>query len=417
MAAAAANRVLDVPEAQVAIDFFDDEAFHWHHRLLLVRGAPGHWITCSPDHELEYMNLTSHRVVPLTRGGTIPERIRGNFYMFDEMDDDDLVRIRVEALQLARVVGIDTAAAAAGVPAVPDQWIVADTAHEKFGEPIRLDLAGDPSRFIMKDAIGMANIGDADDDWVAIENVALDDHISRTSAKQAGPGRDACLLPIKRTHRGVRRSSLSDALGQFQTVAQDDWLFREPRSLTEFLEGIEATRLDLPAYHGHWIKRSGVHPKVSVAVEFGNILEVLRHLICYDQLDVSNVTGAELIARRALQIQRAVRQNPRQPSFEGLEAMLSTALGESGGVVTSKFDEFKANEQKNTAATLKQQRLWREERDHEVKRTGASAYRQHGGSTVVIEKASPADGGDGAARGRGRGRGRSRKEAGGAQAA
>ena len=28
MAAAAANRVLDVPESQVAIDFFDDEVYH-----------------------------------------------------------------------------------------------------------------------------------------------------------------------------------------------------------------------------------------------------------------------------------------------------------------------------------------------------------------------------------------------------
>ena len=130
MAAAATNRVLDVPESQVAIDFFDDEAYHWHHRLLLVRGAPGHWITCSPDHELEYMNLSSHRVVPLTRGGLIPDRIRGNFYMFDEIDDEDLARIRAEALQLARVVGIDFTAAAAGVPAAPDKWIVADTAHE-----------------------------------------------------------------------------------------------------------------------------------------------------------------------------------------------------------------------------------------------------------------------------------------------
>ena len=106
---------------------------------------------------------------------------------------------------------------------------------------------------------------------------------------------------------------------------------------TEFLEGVEATGLDLPAYHGHWIKRSGVHPKASVAAEFGNILQVLRHFICYDQLDVTDVAGAELIARRALQIQRAVRQNPRQPSLEGLEATLSTALAESGGVVTSSW--------------------------------------------------------------------------------
>ena len=186
MAAAAANRVLDVPESQVAIDFFDDEVYHWHHRLLLVRGAPGHWITCSLDHELKYMNLSSHRVVPLTRGGIIPERICGNFYMFDEIDNEDLSRLRSEALQLARVVGIDLTAAAAGVPAAPDRWIVADTAHEKFGLPIRSDLSADTTRFITRETekVGLANIGGTDDDWVAIENVAQTDHDSWTSSKQ-----------------------------------------------------------------------------------------------------------------------------------------------------------------------------------------------------------------------------------------
>ena len=186
MAAAAANRVLDVPESQVAIDFFDDEVYHWHHRLLLVRGAPGHWITCSLDHELKYMNLSSHRVVPLTRGGIIPERICGNFYMSDEIDNEDLSRLRSEALQLARVVGIDLTAAAAGVPAAPDRWIVADTAHEKFGLPIRSDLSADTTRFITRETekVGLANIGGTDDDWVAIENVAQTDHDSWTSSKQ-----------------------------------------------------------------------------------------------------------------------------------------------------------------------------------------------------------------------------------------
>ena len=84
----------------------------------------------------------------------------------------------------------------------------------------------------------------------------------------------------------------------------------------------------------------------------------------------------------------------------------------------SKFDEYVANEQKNTATILKQQRLWREERDHEVKRADTTSHRQHAASTVAIEEALPADSGDseGAASGRGRGRGRSRKEAGGAQA-
>ena len=75
-----------------------------------------------------------------------------------------------------------------------------------------------------------------------------------------------------------------------------------------------------------------------------------------------------------------------------------------------------ANEQKNTAAILKQQRLWREGRDHEVKRADATPRMQPVASTVVIEEALPADSGESAARGRGRSRWRSRKDAGGAQA-
>ena len=85
-----------------------------------------------------------------------------------------------------------------------------------------------------------------------------------------------------------------------KSVTQADWPFRGPRSLLEFLEGVGATGQDLPAYRGHWIKRSGVHPKASVAVEFGDNLEVLQQFICYDQLDVTNVAGAELIARSAV---------------------------------------------------------------------------------------------------------------------
>ena len=76
-----------------------------------------------------------------------------------------------------------------------------------------------------------------------------------------------------------------------------------------------------------------------------------------------NLVGAELIARRALQIQRVVRRSPRRPNFEGLESMLSSAIDETGGIVTSKFDEFVANEQKVAANILKQQRLWHDEAD------------------------------------------------------
>eukprot|EP00974_Lingulodinium_polyedra_P098710 9566594-Lingulodinium_polyedra.AAC.1 len=75
------------------------------------------------------------------------------------------------------------------------------------------------------------------------------------------------------------------------------------------------------------------------------------------------------MARRALQIQRAVRRCPRHPSFDGLDVMLSSQLDESGGIVTSRFDAFVAEEQKSRAQVMKQQRMWAEERQHEDKKS------------------------------------------------
>ena len=69
-----------------------------------------------------------------------------------------------------------------------------------------------------------------------------------------------------------------------------------------------------------------------------------------------------------LQIQRAVKRCPRHPSFEGLGLMLSSSLDESGGVVTSKFDAFVAEEQKSQGIILKQERLYREEQESEAKK-------------------------------------------------
>ena len=46
---------------------------------------------------------------------------------------------------------------------------------------------------------------------------------------------------------------------------------------------------------------------------------------------------------------------------------MSSALDETGGVVTSKFDEYVAKEQKQAAEIMKQQRLWHDERDNDDK--------------------------------------------------
>ena len=56
------------------------------------------------------------------------------------------------------------------------------------------------------------------------------------------------------------------------------------------------------------------------------------------------------------------------PNFDGLEAMLTSRLDESGGVVATKFDQFIAEQQRTQAVIMKQARLHAEELEHDQKK-------------------------------------------------
>ena len=368
MAAAGADpRALDVEEQQVAI-FFEGDAYEWHHRLLMVSGGAGRWVVMTPDLDLESEDLTQHIVVALTRGAPVPARIRRSFYAFDEVDEADLRRLRTEARQLAKAIGFDVTALA---KSLQSRWLIADTAHADFGTEPDASLIGDPDTFVERGASGLVNLasynGIGVDEWVFVENIGANDEADWKNEKVAGPGRDERVLRIKKNPRGARKTTLSEALAQVTVASRTDWPFRGPSAVMEFLEGIDSTGLDLAGYYGHWQTTSGVHSAAGVAIELKHLIEVMRHLIVHDQVNVGQLAGAEMVARRCLQIQRAVRRSARHPCFDGLEAMMSSALDETGGVVTSKFDEYVAKEQKQAAEIMKQQRLWHDERDNDDK--------------------------------------------------
>ena len=81
----------------------------------------------------------------------------------------------------------------------------------------------------------------------------------------------------------------------------------------------------------------------------------------WDQVDLPNLAGGEYLARRAIQIQRAVRNNPKAPSFVGLHRMLEHSLDEAGGLATTEFTQHFATMAEADARVLKQDRLFRTE--------------------------------------------------------
>ena len=65
-----------------------------------------------------------------------------------------------------------------------------------------------------------------------------------------------------------------------------------------------------------------------------------------DQVDGSNLLCMERAARRFIEIQSAVKRNPKHPDFMGLGFGTQTTLDESGAIRTGAYHEWLAEQQK-----------------------------------------------------------------------
>jgi hypothetical protein len=139
-------RALDIAERQIAIDYYEDEQFSWHHRILLISAGNGRWILATPDHEVQYQDLSDKRVVPLPRGARFPVRVRGDIYAFDPITREELNALYVEARALAEVVGVQVPTTTTG-PGAP-RWVISDPAHELFGSVLDNDICGNDNRLV-----------------------------------------------------------------------------------------------------------------------------------------------------------------------------------------------------------------------------------------------------------------------------
>ena len=106
-----------------------------------------------------------------------------------------------------------------------------------------------------------------------------------------------------------------------------------------------------------------------------------------DQVDGSNLLCMERAARRFIEIQSAVKRNPKHPDLMGLGFGTQTTLDESGAIRTGAYHEWLAEQQKVEGRLYKYGREHREE-------LAAEKKRQAGG-----QPAGGAPGGGGAARG------------------
>ena len=363
-------RTLKIEQPQVLIEMENSaEAFHQH--ILHHRLPSGSWITSDADGELALDDLTELDVIPLGRDAPYPVAGRP-FRIPPEYSDAAWRTLTARALQLAQIHGfVAPTATIPGTAVTVDGWYYSDTALASFGTEVTATVVGTNERARIEGRIGLfkADLGDTDGDiWRSAERVLKADYPDWLAAKRSGAGRDKRLLRCDKRSDGKPillrdASKLMDA-----TAVLDARIFDGPPALAEVLRSVETSGVEDQGWGQQYVANSGMSPKSGLAVEFMQLVYNLFYLICHDLLDGRHCSAAEHVARRILQIQKAVKRNPKSPDFEGLEVYCRHMTDSSGSVFAPTFDKHVAEIQKAAAVTLKQDRLNREEEGHEKTR-------------------------------------------------
>ena len=352
-------RGLDIPERQALVL---DESAHpkWKHVILFHRQKESIWIAGTPELEIESADLAEcDDFRSLGRMSQIPPGCRP-VLMFPTITTQELQTLRSEARETSEMLGTQTATE----PVSKDDgvWVYSDSAVDLFGQEVPLRLLARSDQCTMHGAAGMVYQADGTPPaWTFMEKVAPADRTEWLSDKRVGAGRDSRLGSAPKT-KGQCRVLLAVAFAHMMSMIKTaDWPYSGPSALVELMKSMIASGYEPPFYYTHWRSTSGVSHGSGVCIEMGHWIHLLWLLICYDVLDVTNVAGAEMAARRILQIQKAVAKNPKAPDFSGLEHYMACALDPAGGVTASEFETHISKIQLGQSVIMRQNRLLRDE--------------------------------------------------------
>ena len=106
---------------------------------------------------------------------------------------------------------------------------------------------------------------------------------------------------------------------------------------------------------------SGVSQHSPTVFSHRQDLEALRLALHVDNLQASNLACIEQVVRHLLQTEQAVARNPGAPDYSGLSVLTDGVVSSKGAAVTSSFDAWIAEKQKEKGKALQQERFYRDE--------------------------------------------------------
>lgn len=116
------------------------------------------------------------------------------------------------------------------------------------------------------------------------------------------------------------------------------------------------------------MSKSGVNHHGAVARQHFSLCTGLRLMQTWDQYDLTMSAETDYYVRSLVQLEAAVRRNPKVPDFSGLEVMMEAHFDQSSVATTDRCNQWVMEQQRTQAQISKQGRLLREEVEHERKK-------------------------------------------------
>ena len=161
------------------------------------------------------------------------------------------------------------------------------------------------------------------------------------------PERDPQILSNQCDTDGRRFLQFALVLSVVKEFAFTHWPIQRPRSIKDYITAIRAIGAGgFLEFHSDWIKSSNVDKKSAAAWEHRFLLDLLQLLVQFDQLDPTSLASGELVVRRLVQIELAVKKNPKNPDCTGLESLLESAVDGSCAAVMPELSKWLGENQK-----------------------------------------------------------------------
>ena len=369
-----------------------------HCRLILDHIENSEHVICTPDMHIYVEDLNAATNVDIVQfwagraNGALPAGVPpGAVYGFAPMNAGQLARImhqgraegdRVRASR-GLAGGAQGGAAAVAAPAVPvaaqaagaavvaeDRagliWVLAEMVMgHKVGERVhppnghaidgeyglmRMIDSGGEERPVLIRSIAESELPDFCDLRVQLARATESCEGSDRSAAE-----DVRTLDVKYGYNGERQRSFRESVKELQMTEFEDFPL-QPRTTLDYMRAIAGIAESATAQHHIWVNSSGIPAGDRSVYEDQVLARILDEGLCYDSLNVCNLSCIELVCRRRQLLADAHSNSPGVPSYLGAEHYLGETYKMGGGIVVPSLTEHVSRKMQAQSQIMKEKR-------------------------------------------------------------